>query len=72
MRRRTVTRCVCHKRKFTELKQLAYVQKLNSVEDMMALRLAGCGCGICRPYIAKMLRTGEVEFAPGDVDVEDR
>lgn len=70
--KKTVTRCVCHKRKFAELKQIAYVKQIKSVKGFEALRLAGCGCGICRPYISKMLRTGEVAFAVGDVEPEDK
>ncbi len=70
--KKTVTRCVCHKRKFSELKQIAFVKKIKSVEGFQQLRLAGCGCGICRPYISKMLRTGETAFVPGDVEAEDQ
>lgn len=71
MSTKTVTRCVCHDRQFTELKQIAFVKKIRSVDEFMALRISSCGCGLCRPYISKMLRTGETSFAPGDVDPED-
>ena len=70
-RENKVTRCVCHDRTFTELRQYAYIHKLRSPEDFRALRLANCGCGRCGPYIRKMLKTGRTSFAPDEVTPEE-
>jgi len=56
---RPVRKCVCFDTTFAELKEA----EIRSVEE--AGERFGCGtnCGLCRPYIAKMLATGETEFA---------
>ena len=56
-----VSRCICMRMPFAELLPLAREQRW-SLEDVM--RETGCGdqCGLCRPYLRRMLRTGETEF----------
>lgn len=56
-----VTRCVCQRVPFSRLLPLARAQGW----DLAALQAAtGCGaqCGLCAPYLARMLATGETEF----------
>jgi bacterioferritin-associated ferredoxin len=56
-----IDRCVCYDRTFAELRAAACVDGL----DMDGLsRRFGCGscCGVCRPYIERMLETGETVF----------
>lgn len=56
-----VSRCVCKATPFGEL----LVQATASGWDLADLiRQTGCGaqCGLCRPYLSRMLRTGETEF----------
>jgi bacterioferritin-associated ferredoxin len=53
-----VTRCVCFDKTFAELKE-AGVETLEEIQERF-----GCStkCGLCRPYLLKMLETGETEF----------
>ena len=63
-----VSRCICMRFPFDQLLPLARAEGW----DFDALmRATGCGdqCGLCRPYLRRMLRTGETEFRellPGD------
>lgn len=56
-----VTMCVCRRVPFTQLLPLARAEGWGLVELMAA---TGCGatCGLCRPYLRRMLATGETEF----------
>ena len=56
-----VSRCICRGIAFSELLPLARAQNW----DLLALmQETGCGaqCGLCRPYLRRMLRTGETAF----------
>ncbi|HCD53236.1 MAG TPA: hypothetical protein DEQ34_12355 [Balneolaceae bacterium] len=60
-----VTKCVCKKITFKEIK--VYVEE-HGVQDVEELRDAGvCSskCRMCDPYIRLMMETGETEFKPG-------
>jgi bacterioferritin-associated ferredoxin len=56
-----VDRCICRSTLFEVLLPQARAAGW-SLSDLM--RETGCGaqCGLCRPYLARMLRTGETEF----------
>ncbi len=56
-----ITMCVCRRTPFTRL--LAEARREGwGVQDLV--RETGCGgqCGLCRPYLRRMLETGETEF----------
>ena len=56
-----VSMCVCRRQPFAVLLPLARSRGW----DLAALtRETGCGagCGLCRPYLRRMLATGETEF----------
>ena len=56
-----VSRCICRNVAFAEL--LPRARSANwSLDELM--RETGCGaqCGLCRPYLRRMLRTGETAF----------
>ena len=56
-----VSRCICMRFPFEQLLPLARAEGW----DLAAVvRETGCGgqCGLCRPYLRRMLRTGETEF----------
>lgn len=56
-----VSGCICMRMPFAELLPAARERGW----DLEALvRETGCGdqCGLCRPYLRRMLRTGETEF----------
>jgi bacterioferritin-associated ferredoxin len=56
-----VSRCICMRMPFEQLLPLARAEgwDLGAV-----MRETGCGtqCGLCRPYLRRMLRTGETAF----------
>ena len=57
----SISRCICKATSFAELLGPAREHGW-SLTDV--IRETGCGgqCGLCRPYISRMLRTGETEF----------
>jgi bacterioferritin-associated ferredoxin len=56
-----IDRCVCMRFPFTALLALARHESWGLPEVM---RETGCGdeCGLCRPYLRRMLLTGETVF----------
>ncbi len=57
----SITRCICQGREFADLLPLARQHNW----DLAALmEHTGCGaqCGLCRPYLRRMLKTGRTEF----------
>ncbi len=56
-----VTMCLCRRFPFARLLPLARERGWN-LEDI--IRETGCGdqCGLCRPYVRRMLQTGETVF----------
>ena len=61
MTRIKVTMCVCRQFPFARLLPLARVRRWDLADVM---RETGCGdnCGLCRPYLRRMLETGQTEF----------
>lgn len=58
-----VRACLCYPHSFAELKRLAEQNHWRTVADITAAVGCGSGCGLCGPYLALMLQTGETEFA---------
>jgi bacterioferritin-associated ferredoxin len=56
-----VDRCICRSRLFAELLSEARAEGWGLAALM---RETGCGdqCGLCRPYLRRMLATGETAF----------
>jgi bacterioferritin-associated ferredoxin len=56
-----VSRCICKSTPFEVLLPRARARGWD-LDDIM--RETGCGaqCGLCRPYLRRMLRTGETAF----------
>jgi bacterioferritin-associated ferredoxin len=59
---RPVRACLCYPHTFVELKELARQNGWQTVEEITAAVGCGNGCGLCRPYLAQMLATGETAF----------
>jgi bacterioferritin-associated ferredoxin len=57
----TVSRCICRDLAFSELLPRARAAGW-SLQDLMSETGAGAQCGLCRPYLRRMLRTGETAF----------
>lgn len=56
-----VSRCICMRMPFEHLLPLARAEGWDLAD---LTRETGCGgqCGLCRPYLRRMLRTGETAF----------
>ncbi|MFN2315464.1 MAG: (2Fe-2S)-binding protein [Gemmatimonadales bacterium] len=64
-----ITMCVCKQREFAELLPLA---RANGWGLEALATATGCGlqCGLCRPYLRRMLATGETVFNEILVEVQ--
>ena len=54
-----VRACLCYPHAFADLKALADAHGWTTVAEITREVGCGSGCGLCRPYLAKMLETGE-------------
>lgn len=61
MSRLTIDRCVCRRTPFVTLLPRARAHGWALV-DLMRETGCGAGCGLCRPYLRRMLATGETVF----------
>lgn len=59
-------RCVCASITFAEMK-LSGAKSLEEIGDRFD---AGINCGLCVPYISRMLQTGEIEFDASTITYE--
>lgn len=57
-----IDRCYCFQRTFAELKIISGEHAARSVADLQRYVTFGLRCGLCHPYVRRMLRTGEVVF----------
>ena len=53
--------CVCQRLTFAELKPRAEAAGW-TLEELMQETRCGATCGLCRPYLREMLRTGRTLF----------
>jgi NAD(P)H-nitrite reductase large subunit len=60
-----VNRCICFRRSFAELKQIAQAKGAKTVEELQQHALFGRSCLMCLPYVEYMLATGETEVPLG-------
>lgn len=56
-----VSTCVCRGQPFARLLPLARAGCW-TLADLMRETGCGAGCGLCRPYLRRMLATGETAF----------
>jgi bacterioferritin-associated ferredoxin len=56
-----VAMCVCKRVPFASLLPLARAEGWG-LDELAAATGCGAGCGLCRPYLRRMLATGENEF----------
>lgn len=57
-----VDRCVCFQQTFSSLKVIASETGANSVAQLQEHVTFGKNCKLCRPYVDRMLDTGETVF----------
>ena len=58
----TIDHCLCHGTAFAGLAEAARASGAKSVEELREVADFGRGCGLCHPYVRRMLRTGETAF----------
>ena len=59
-----VRRCVCFEHSFDALKRIAQRNGCRTVEELQQHVTFGKRCGLCLPYVQRMLDTGETAFMP--------
>lgn len=57
-----ITKCVCRDTTFASLLPLAREHRW-ALADLIRETGCGAGCGLCRPYLREMLRSGQTEFS---------
>lgn len=57
----SITHCLCRRTSFAELLPLARAGQWN-LETLTAETGCGGQCGLCRPYLRRMLETGQTIF----------
>ncbi len=57
-----IDRCLCLGVTFRQLKEQADRTAHTRLEDLQVVMPFGTGCGLCKPYVREMLRTGVTEF----------
>ena len=57
-----VDRCICYSKPFCELKEIAERESVDDVASLQACVDFGLKCGLCKPYVERMLRTGRTRF----------
>ncbi len=62
----SIDRCICHSRSFEEIREYADRHDIVSLEALQEEEYCSCGCGLCEPYVEKLLETGRTEFEPGE------
>lgn len=58
-----IDRCVCYNVTFEKLRITAEACSADTAETLQQHVRFGLNCGMCRPYVRRMLRTGEVVFS---------
>lgn len=57
-----IDRCFCYHETFADLRDVAHETGARSVEALQEHILFGQNCGLCHPYVRRMLRTGQTVF----------
>jgi bacterioferritin-associated ferredoxin len=56
-----ISLCVCRGVRFADLLPRARAQNW-TLDELVRATGCGAGCGLCRPYLRRMLQTGETVF----------
>ncbi len=57
-----VDRCVCHEVTFADIQDWARHREETTLDDIRDHWECGRSCGMCRPYLRRMLQTGDVQI----------
>lgn len=66
-----IDRCLCFDRPFADLREVADATGAQSVAELQQHAAFGRKCGLCHPYVRRMLRTGETVFSAVVTGVEE-
>lgn len=58
-----IERCICFDKPFAELAEIARLHHVHTIPELQAHVNFGFKCRLCRPYVARMLKTGETVFS---------
>ncbi|MBN4056783.1 (2Fe-2S)-binding protein [bacterium AH-315-J21] len=58
-----ITHCVCHEVSFAKIKKLSESMETSEIGALQKEIPFGGNCGMCLPYIKRMLKTGETVFS---------
>ena len=64
-----IDRCLCFDAPFADLHTVAEATGAETVEALQEHAAFGFNCGLCHPYVRRMLRTGQVVF--GEIVTDD-
>ncbi len=57
-----IDRCICYNVKFSEVKEIMKQNNFTTIEEVQSVIDVSMNCQLCRPYLEKMMKTGETEF----------
>ena len=57
-----IDRCICHQVTFEELRRRCERDSGTDFDTLQREFRCGTGCGLCAPYVRRMLRTGATVF----------
>ena len=57
-----IDRCVCHRQSFEAMDRWCQERGVRDFDAVQREFRCGTGCGLCAPYVRRMLRTGETVF----------
>jgi bacterioferritin-associated ferredoxin len=57
-----IDRCICFNVKFSEVKKIMDENHFTTIEEVQNIVDVSKNCKLCRPYLKKMIKTGETEF----------
>jgi bacterioferritin-associated ferredoxin len=66
-----IDRCVCHKVTFAEVRDWCTKHPRAGLEEVQREFGCGTGCGLCEPYVRRMMRTGQVVFTEIVIDRDE-
>ena len=67
-----IDRCLCFGRTFADLAEVAAATGAATVPELQQHVAFGQKCGLCRPYVRRMLRTGQTVFARVITEADER
>lgn len=66
-----IDRCLCFAARFSDLRTIAKATEAQTVADLQKHALFGRQCGLCHPYVRRMLRTGQTVFDAVVTDADE-